>query len=77
MTTSEQRGRRWLLRNKRIVGALTKIRAEKDTFSSHEAAKLANMAGIRMGNILKFTEGVTFVKKGTWTFTGEPIRVPS
>jgi hypothetical protein len=75
MTTAEQRGRRWLLRNKRIVRALTKIHVDKETFPSQEAAKLADMATNRMGQILKFTRGVTFVCKGTWEFTGEPLGV--
>ena len=75
MTTHEQRGHRWLLRNRRIVDALTKIHTDKKTFSSQEVAKLADMTTNRMGQILGFTDGVVFVRKGTWEFTGEPIRV--
>lgn len=78
MTTSEQRGRRWRLRNDRIVRALREIKAGCHRFTAKDVALKANMSSSRAGNILKFTNGVRYVGKGAgWAFTGEDIEVPA
>jgi hypothetical protein len=75
MSTTLERGSRWKLRNKKLIIALQSIGNEKNIFSSAEVAKITGDRAMRIGSILRFTNGVQYVSKGHWQFTGEMLEV--
>jgi hypothetical protein len=63
-------------KNQKVQDELLKVqRAGHQYFKAQDLAKRTNHITNGIGNVLRFTTGVTCEGKGLWRFTGEEVKV--